>query len=155
MPAKDATIYRLGCPEDAPAIRAILQEARLSFPQPADRERHTRSPIGRVFAAVCQQGMDIRGVLQWRDLAEELEILGLAVAAKHRRAGHASFLLENFLREAALTAARHIFLEVRESNTPAVALYDKFGFTRVGCRPNYYREPVEAAVLMRFTLSPP
>src|ERR1700746_1843901 len=122
MPAEAAT-YRLGRPADAPAIRAILRRANLSVPLPTDRERLTRSPIGEIFTAVCQQGSDIRGVLQWRNLGEELEILDLAVATKHRRSGHASFLLANFLRDAALTGAHHIFLEVRESNAPAIALY--------------------------------
>ena len=154
MPSEIVT-YRLSGPEDASAIRAILQEARLSLPLPTDRERHTRSPIGEIFTAVCQRESGISGVLQWRNLGEELEILDLAVATKHRRAGHASFILEHFLREAAQTGAHHIFLEVRESNTAAIALYTKFGFTRAGLRPNYYRDPAEAALLMRRALSPP
>lgn len=146
------TIYRLGCPEDASAVHAILREARLSVPLPTDRERLTHSPIGEIYTAVCQQGSEITGVLQWRDLGEELEILDLAVATRNRRAGHASFLLENFLREAGPTGARHIFLEVRESNVAAIALYTKFGFARAGRRPNYYRNPTEAALLMQRAL---
>lgn len=145
-------IYRLACPEDAAAIHVILREARLSVPLPTDRERLTHSPIGEIYTAVCQQGSEITGVLQWRNLGEELEILDLAVAAKHRRAGHAGFLLENFLRYAASTGAQHIFLEVRESNLPAIALYTKFGFARAGRRPNYYRHPTEAALLMQRAL---
>jgi ribosomal-protein-alanine N-acetyltransferase len=152
MPPHTETIYRLGRPEDAPAIHAILREARLSVPLPTDRERLTRSPIGEIYTAVCQQGSEITGVLQWRNLGEELEILDLAVATKLRRAGHASFLLEKFLREARSTGAHSIFLEVRESNAPAVALYTKFGFVRAGRRPNYYRNPTEAALLMQRAL---
>jgi ribosomal-protein-alanine acetyltransferase len=153
MPSEAATTYRLGRPEDASAIQAIFREALLTVPRPTDRERVTRSPIGEIFTAVCQQGSEIVGVLQWRNLGEELEILDLAVATKYRRAGHASFLLENFLPEAGQTGAHYIFLEVRESNTPAIALYTKFGFTRAGRRPNYYRDPAEAALLMQRSLS--
>jgi [ribosomal protein S18]-alanine N-acetyltransferase len=152
MPSNAATTYRLGRPEDVPAIHAIFREARLSVPLPTDRERLTRSTIGEIFTAVCQQGAEVIGVLQWRNLGDELEILDLAVARKHRRAGHAAFLLENFLPEAAQTGAHCIFLEVRESNTPAIALYTKFGFTRAGRRPSYYRDPVESALLMQRSL---
>jgi ribosomal-protein-alanine N-acetyltransferase len=152
MSSEAANEYRAGRPEDAGAIQAILREAQLSVPHPTDRERLTHSTIGQIYTAVCQQGSEIRGVLQWRNLGEELEILDLAVAAKRRRCGCASFLLENFLREAARGGARNIFLEVRESNAAAIALYGKFGFTRAGRRPNYYRHPAEAAVLMQRTL---
>jgi ribosomal-protein-alanine acetyltransferase len=153
MPSEAATTYRRGRSEDAPAIHAIFREARLSVPLPTDRERLTRSPIGEIFTAVCQQGSEIIGALQWRNLGEELEILDLAVAPKHRCAGHAAFLLKNFLHEAAQTGAQYIFLEVRESNTAAIALYTKFGFTRAGRRPNYYRDPAEAALLMQHSFS--
>lgn len=149
MPTNADTTYRLGRPEDAPAVRALLLASHLSVPLPTDRERLTQSTIGQIFTAVCQQGSEIIGVLQWRNLGEELEILDLAIETTHRRAGYAAFLLENLLREAAQTGAHHIFLEVRESNSPAIALYSKFGFTRAGRRPNYYRDPAEAAVLMQ------
>ena len=149
MPCGPATTYRRSRPEDHYAIKEILSEANLSLPLPSDRERTTQSPIGHVFTAVCQQGNYISGVLQWRNLGEELEILELAVSTKHRRQGHASFMLENFLREAAHTGERQIYLEVRESNLPAIGLYTKFGFSRAGRRPNYYRDPTEAALLMQ------
>ena len=48
----------------------------------------------------------------------------------------------------AVDGAKLFFLEVRESNTPAIALYKKLGFTKSGMRNNYYTNPVENAVLM-------
>ena len=52
------------------------------------------------------------------------------------------------IRNAAVDGAKLFFLEVRESNTPAIALYKKLGFTKSGMRNNYYTNPVENAVLM-------
>jgi len=40
-------------------------------------------------------------------------------------------------------------LEVRQSNNAAISLYEKLGFKQVGCRPNYYSNPKEAALILR------
>lgn len=74
----------------------------------------------------------------------EREILNLAVAPTFRRLGVATALLNQELARGGVH-----FLEVRESNRPALALYSKIGFVRVGRRPDYYRSPVEAAIVMK------
>ena len=74
----------------------------------------------------------------------EREILNLAVAPPFRRSGIASALLTEELRIQA-----DFFLEVRESNLAAQALYRRFGFTEVGRRAGYYRLPVETAIVMK------
>ena len=86
-------------------------------------------------------------------LTEEVEVLDVAVAAKHRRQGNARFLLEEFLRLVQEHGIRGVFLEVRESNVPAIALYRKFGFSTSGRRPNYYQQPDEAAMLLHLRIS--
>jgi ribosomal-protein-alanine N-acetyltransferase len=73
----------------------------------------------------------------------EREILNLAVAPQFRRMGIATELLAHELRHAA-----SFFLEVRESNAAARALYRKLGFIEVGSRPDYYRGPNETAIVM-------
>ena len=74
----------------------------------------------------------------------EREILNLAVAPDHRRAGIAIALLSRELNR----GATH-FLEVRESNVPARALYRKCGFVEIGRRAAYYDNPPESAIVMR------
>jgi ribosomal-protein-alanine N-acetyltransferase len=73
----------------------------------------------------------------------EREILNLAVAPKYRRLGVATALLKHELSR----EARH-FLEVRESNVAALALYRKCGFVEVGRRAGYYEFPTETAIVM-------
>jgi ribosomal-protein-alanine acetyltransferase len=74
----------------------------------------------------------------------EREILNLAVAPPFRRMGIGSALLTEELRSAA-----DFFLEVRESNIAAQALYRRFGFVEVGRRARYYRSPTETAIVMK------
>ncbi|HXP85677.1 MAG TPA: GNAT family N-acetyltransferase [Bryobacteraceae bacterium] len=76
----------------------------------------------------------------------EHEILNLAVDPAHRRRGIARRLLQ----EALLTRPGDWFLDVRESNTAAQSLYKSLGFSPIGRRENYYAEPCEGAIVMRF-----
>jgi ribosomal-protein-alanine acetyltransferase len=80
---------------------------------------------------------------------DEWELENIAVAATARRRGIAGQLLSQLISGARTEKAEAIFLEVRESNRAARALYEKWGFQEVGRRPNYYREPTEDAVVYR------
>ena len=74
----------------------------------------------------------------------EREILNLAVAPRFRRQGIAALLLGHALNHGAI-----FYLEVRESNAAARALYGKFGFREISRRTGYYRHPPETAIVMR------
>lgn len=77
----------------------------------------------------------------------ELETIGVAVARQRQGAGRALLqALEDALQQAGVET---IFLEVRPSNRPAIALYGSLGFRVAGRRPGYYAGPVEDALLMR------
>jgi len=145
-------VLRTGLPTDRDAVRAILEETSLSSPAPGDPERATEARIGEVLSIVCERDQEVVGLLAWRNLGREAEILDLAVRGKDRRHGFATLLLNNFLQQATASGLEQVFLEVRESNRPAMALYKKFGFQITGRRPNYYCRPQEAALLMRLEL---
>ena len=81
---------------------------------------------------------------------DEGYIDNVAVAPDARRHGVASALLDVFCRFGAAHLA-FLSLEVRASNAPAIALYEKHGFAAVGRRKNYYDAPREDAVLMTLT----
>jgi ribosomal-protein-alanine acetyltransferase len=87
------------------------------------------------------------------DSAREMELLNLAVGPNWRRRGCASALLDAALCECRERECESVFLEVRESNERALSFYRKHGFAQSGRRPNYYRNPVEAAVTMSLRLS--
>ncbi len=78
------------------------------------------------------------GFVLARLAAGEGEILTIAVARSHRRQGLGWRLMDAVLRELHGERAEALFLEVDETNMPAIALYRRFGFQEVGRRANYY-----------------
>jgi len=76
----------------------------------------------------------------------EAQILNLSVVPDSRREGLGRELLRRFIADARHLGAEQIFLEVRVSNAPAIALYAAEGFTPVGRRDNYYPASEEGAI---------
>ncbi len=91
----------------------------------------------------------VAGYVIAQDAADEGEILNLAVASARLRDGIGRALVEQVLAALAELGARQVFLEVRESNGAARALYASLQFEEVGRRSRYYRRPVEDAIVLR------
>ena len=98
---------------------------------------------------VAETAEGVAGYLVALDAADEGEILNLAVAPGGRRHGIGRALVDHALDSLARRGVRQVYLEVRESNAPARALYAAHGFREVGRRAQYYRRPVEDAVILR------
>lgn len=86
----------------------------------------------------------------------EAQLLNLSVVPDARRQGLGRAQLERFIEGATRNGAEQMFLEVRVSNAPAIALYESSGFVRVARRLRYYPEttttPAEDALVMRLPL---
>jgi [ribosomal protein S18]-alanine N-acetyltransferase len=95
---------------------------------------------------------ELLGFLVAAHIAPEWELENIAIAPGARRKGLGKLLLIALLSAARETNSESVFLEVRESNTAARALYEKAGFEQTGRRKSYYTNPVEDAVLYRMTL---
>lgn len=94
------------------------------------------------------QGDVLLGFAILRTMADEAELFRIAVDMSVRRRKIASGLLAGVTQSARRCDIERIFLEVRESNYAAIALYEKYGFTRVGLRRSYYEQPDEDALVM-------
>jgi ribosomal-protein-alanine N-acetyltransferase len=81
-------------------------------------------------------------------ILSDMHLLNLAVLPEYRRQGLAATLLEDSLADFARQGGGYVSLEVRPSNKAAQALYDSFGFERVGRRKQYYRSDNEDAIVM-------
>jgi ribosomal-protein-alanine N-acetyltransferase len=131
---------------DVPVIHAI---ECASFGDPWS-ERSFRSMLGieRVRATVAERDGTVVGYcIAWL-LGDEAELANLAVAPDARRSGTGAALLDDLL--AALDPdGVTVYLEVRDSNASAQALYRSRGFTASGRRKGYYAGPTEDAIVMR------
>lgn len=82
-------------------------------------------------------------------VADESEILNIAVETGHRAMGIGGRLLDAAISEVRKRGAEQVFLEVRESNAAARKLYGSRGFAEISRRRGYYRMPVEDALILR------
>ena len=99
----------------------------------------------------------ILGYLVAMDGVDEMHLLNLTVAPAHRGEGHARYMLEALIERCRRRDARQLWLEVRESNARARALYLQRGFVHVGVRKGYYPAPHgrrEDAIVMSLAIAP-
>ena len=129
--------FRAATAADLPVLAAI---------QSASSEASQWDPASYLDyqCVVAEQDGRIVGFVVSRATApDEHEILNLAIEPEYRRRGIARALLRESMKSGAW------FLEVRESNLPAIRLYESLGFRPVGHRNNYYFDPREPAIVMK------
>lgn len=148
----DVTV-RAATAADVDAVHAIEVA---SFPTPWSRSSFRDLVVSDVASLVVAIGSDgrVAGFAVLFVAADEAELANLAVASHARRRGVAARLVEEALTRAEAAGARQVFLEVRESNVAARALYAARGFAEVGRRRAYYRTPDEDALVLRRPAAP-
>ena len=138
--------------EDADAVMAIVEESRAAAIWSKESYQKFTEENGSL-ALVIETDGGISGFLIGRRVGDQAEVLNLAVRSKHRRRGKGTALIAAALEEFGSRGAKRVYLEVRESNTGAIAFYERHGFDKTGLRKGYYREPDEAAVTMERKLT--
>ena len=134
-------------------VEQVAQIERMCFPDPWS-ERMLREHLeNQCAAALVAQGQDgtVLGYAGLLVVLDEGYLTNVAVRPQYRRQGIASRLLEVFRRFAQGNRLAFLTLEVRASNTAAMALYAKAGYREAGRRKNYYDHPREDAVIMTLT----
>ena len=132
--------------EDIRQLAEIEAEC-FSAPIPGDQLRSLLQSGNTLFLA-AREGETAIGSVWAQTVLDEGYIGNVGVRMAFRRRGVADCLLETLDRCAAEQGLSFLTLEVRAGNAPAIALYEKHGYERVGLRPAYYRDPKEDAVLM-------
>ena len=141
-----AVIVRPMTGADLAAVHAI--ESENPSPWSAGQLASERGQDGGwQFVAEAGSGL-VCGFVCGRSCAGEAELLKIAVGREYRRQGIGGQLVAHALRHLAEQGTGRCFLELRAGNLPALALYEQFGFRRVGLRKNYYASPAEDAILM-------
>lgn len=128
-----------------------LEKACFSAPWArVDIERQLTNGNARFL--VAESGGEVCAYIGIFEICEMCEVANLAVKSDFRRMGIASALLEAACAGAAERGREFITLEVRQSNAPARALYEKLGFSMEGRRKNFYSSPVEDGIIMTKSL---
>lgn len=144
--ARTNIMIREYLPADVDAIFGICNAS----PEAAQwvKDNYERAEANGQIILVAEDAGKIRGFLVARVVANEAEILNMAVAPGQRRQGTGSALVLAAEEQARRYEAKQMYLEVRESNAGAQAFYEKHGFMKSGSRPKYYVAPTENALLM-------
>ncbi|MBI4710464.1 MAG: ribosomal protein S18-alanine N-acetyltransferase [Nitrospirae bacterium] len=136
---------------DASDLPEIMEIEKASFTLPWSRGSFKYELMHKeaLFKAAVSNGKII-GYICARVIIDTVHILNLAVRPEIRRTGIGGALLQHALEEFKKSAqgVNFVILEVRESNTPAIRLYEKFGFNIMHKRRHYYQLPDEDAVVM-------
>jgi len=134
--------------DDVPAM-ASIEALAFSDPWPALSFRELLvHPFSRMATAVDESGGIVGYCIMLRAV-DEAEIANIATAPGMRRRGVGARLLDDAIAAGSEAGVIVMFLEVRESNIAARALYTSRGFVAVGRRRGYYRHPVEDALVLR------
>lgn len=154
-----STILRHATAADIPALMALEQQSPAAghwSPQQYEKlfEPSHLSPSPKRFALLAEnpEPPAITAFLISQQVDEEWELENIVVAEIARRHGLATLLLNELIAHARALNGSAIFLEVRESNLAARALYKKLGFEQQCVRKNYYAHPSEHALTYRFPL---
>ncbi|HFU4203578.1 TPA: ribosomal protein S18-alanine N-acetyltransferase [Streptococcus suis] len=127
----------------AEAVYAVMQSVYEQSPWTVEQIASSMASQDEKYY-LAYENQEIVGFLAAQTVLDEMEILQIAVKTDFQRMGIASQLMA-----AVMDWEGDIFLEVRESNSAAQALYTRQHFTQIGKRKDYYRHPVEDAVLMK------
>lgn len=132
----------------------VVAIERASFSDPWSREmfRSEITLLDGSYARIAEIDGAVAGYLLAILVVDEAHLGNLAVHPSHRREGIAQRLLDDLLETARRTGVKRVTLEVRASNEAARNFYYRNGFIDIAIRKNYYRRPVEDAIVMLRTL---
>jgi len=144
--------------EDLSYILAIQGKNAQAAQWPASEyERLANEPGGMILVAGLETMTPekLLGFAAFHRVIDEAELQNIAVDPEHQHQGVGRALLEEARKRLLEAGAKRVFLEVRRSNRPALALYYSVGFGVHSLRKDYYRDPPEDAYVLALELFPP
>ena len=130
-------------------IKAIAEIEKSTFTHPASENALKMFVEGNdAFCVVLLEDGDLGSYCTVTTVLDEAQIINVATAEQYKRQGCADAVISGVIDECKRRDIVSISLEVRESNVPAIALYEKLGFVVAGKRKNFYTDPRENALVM-------
>ena len=131
-------------------VPQVAELEKICFSQPWS-EKSVAGELDNPLALwlVAMEGDRLAGYVGSQTVMDETDMMNLAVAPQFRRQGVGEALVNALVASLTDFGSRCLTLEVRDSNEAARALYGKLGFTEIGRRRGYYRDPREDALILR------
>ena len=131
-------------------VTQVAELEKCCFPDPWS-EKSIASELSNQLALwlVAEDNGVVTGYIGSQTVPDESDMMNVAVHPDYRRRGIAEALVNTLCDALKERGSVSLTLEVRASNEPAKALYEKLGFEQVGRRPNYYRNPKEDALILK------
>jgi len=135
---------------NADHVAQVAELEKICFSDPWS-ERSVASELNNPLSCwlVAEDGTSVAGYIGSQTVIDESDMMNVAVHPDFRRQGIAEALVKALVEALKERGSHCLTLEVRASNAPAIALYEKLGFGQVGRRKNYYRNPREDALILR------
>ena len=135
---------------NASHVAQIAELEKICFSDPWS-ERSVASELENKLSCwlVVMEEERVAGYIGSQTVCGETDMMNVAVHPDHRRKGIAEALILGLIEELKTMESHCLTLEVRASNVPAISLYEKLGFSEIGRRKNYYRNPKEDALILR------
>ena len=132
-------------------VSQVAELEKLCFGTEAWSEKSVASELNNKLALwlVAEDAGTVWGYVGSQTVMDETDMMNIAVHPDHRNQGIAAGLVANLIDALKARGSHSLMLEVRVSNMPAIALYEKMGFVQVGRRPKYYHNPREDAIILR------
>ena len=131
-------------------VAAIAELEKLCFSDPWS-ENSIASELNNPLSywLVAEVDGEVAGYVGSQSVLDAADMMNLAVSPDYRQRGIGQALVKNLVHHLQQNNVIALLLEVRVSNAPAIALYEKMGFVQVGRRPKYYHNPREDALILR------
>lgn len=137
--------------KDVGAVHEIEREQGLHQRKKEFLESELTNDLAWFYVAENKDNGEIVGFIIFWIIGETMELHDIAIRGTSKRKGTGSKLMDFMLETARQQEVEEIFLEVRVSNKEAISFYKKYDFKQAGTRKNYYKDPVEDALV--FVLS--
>lgn len=134
--------------EDAPQV-ALIEADNFSVPWSEKSFREAAAKTETIYVVAEEDGEILGYAGAWCAFGEA-DITNVCVRKVSRKQGIGTRMLQFLIEEGVNVEIKTFFLEVRESNSTAISLYEKFGFQKIGVRKNFYEKPVENGIVMSF-----
>lgn len=140
-----ATSLRPMIESDLPRVLAIEHESHVAPWTQGNFKGEMDKPYSQVWVLTDDEtDSEIFGYVVFWEMGESFEILNIAVPLASRGLGYAKKMLQQVVRAALTKGAKRLILDVRKSNLPAIALYQKAGFTITQLRKGFYSNGEDA-----------